>query len=515
MNYLEMLKGLLNSYISENNERRRIYTNYLVLEGLFKELLTKIDIDTNSIKNIQESKKDIINLLDGIYGRKELRDEKDAGIKGKATTLKKELEDVLNSGDVVAIGTYLEDLYDNVNIDYILCEEKVKEIVTELQNTNYLSAAAQYFIERERENKSLESKFVFSNVKVILSEYAKRGVISRKDELLLINELETYNRKVMLIENERRSFFSDEDYSKLEREREYYNRVHEEIPNILNAGFEYLEPIEIPDDRKEYLSRFVSVISGIVMTTSKDKIEEEIEKYKSNYIDQTDSRFKEEYCYMILKVLNELIDELLDCYKSLFDKDIFNSRDFRKETIDRYNMLLDKYTIIRNYYEKVKTSSFVKEKEAEDNISPIENASTKTLLYFHSFVTESKVKIISDMKNIPYEYYGRVMDLLTKFKNGELGTKELKALTDQNGCKELKDDQVRIVFLHYTDNIYWVVGAFVKKEDSGLTMYNIICKRPAPVIRNQEDLDRELDIAEKAERELKELVDTEGRKSSR
>ena len=54
---------------------------------------------------------------------------------------------------------------------------------------------------------------------------------------------------------------------------------------------------------------------------------------------------------------------------------------------------------------------------------------------------------------------------------------------------ELKDDQVRIVMKHTTNNIYCVMGVFAKKANNDRKMYRTMCNRTVTDIITTNDID--------------------------
>ena len=121
-------------------------------------------------------------------------------------------------------------------------------------------------------------------------------------------------------------------------------------------------------------------------------------------------------------------------------------------------------------------------KEIKDN---------KKLVYSTSPANPTKAKMISDMSDVPHEYYDTVLDLILKFKDGTISKTEVKHLTNNKKLvryMELKRDQVRIVFKHVKDNIYNVNGVFVKKADNDNTMYQVMASRSIQDISTEDKL---------------------------
>ena len=170
------------------------------------------------------------------------------------------------------------------------------------------------------------------------------------------------------------------------------------------------------------------------------------------------------------------------------------------------------FLIIRNYYNHIMEESDIIEEEhtISDDV--------KQLIYSCSFVGGVKPRILSDMKDVPFEYYEKVLELINSFKSGENSRDEFKALRSSKvlkGYTELRSDQIRIVLKHVKGNIYSVCGVFVKKDDNDIPMYTAMVKREIPDISTEEKLNYQLLISEYTENELEKLVKEKSRKGSR
>lgn len=142
----------------------------------------------------------------------------------------------------------------------------------------------------------------------------------------------------------------------------------------------------------------------------------------------------------------------------------------------------------------------------------------KKLIYARSDINISKTKLISDMSDIPNEYYSIVLDLLETFKKGAIGRKEITVLTNHEKFKghiELRRDQVRIILRHIKDDIYVVLGVFAKKADKDMTMYGNIINRSNPKIETEKDILVQLELSKQTEDELEKIVKEKARKNSR
>ena len=118
------------------------------------------------------------------------------------------------------------------------------------------------------------------------------GIIDNKEELLLINEIEFYNRNVAV------------DTSGVKRDVEYTKSVYDKIPNILQAGFQEHDEIQVLGNRKGTLDKFVKEIMATIKNMDNDEIVYVLESYKKYKIDDN------EYNYIINGVMNSYVSDL-------------------------------------------------------------------------------------------------------------------------------------------------------------------------------------------------------------
>ena len=81
--------------------------------------------------------------------------------------------------------------------------------------------------------------------------------------------------------------------------------------------------------------------------------------------------------------------------------------------------------------------------------------------------------------------------------------------------RELKDDQVRIFLKHVKDNVFCVFGVFAKKTNNDIRAYRTICNRSIPDVSTQEKLNQEIALGNILLNDLRKVVSTRGRKSTR
>lgn len=479
MDLTKKLIDLLNQYIEENKKIKEEYNQKRTNQTLYEDLLT-----TLKEQSLEEAKLFVPILLNTIYGNNIYVDE---------------FYNILlkpnNQEDVKQFIAKIEKEY-----------EELKRQAYQLRwriTRNYETVSSAY---RARKSISLQTEILNSkndvfNVKRIINYFGICGVISNKEEILLINEIELHNKRVASKHGPK-------------GEQDYTENLYNEIPNILTIGFQEIEDIEVSKDRRNTLDDFAKEIMNLIKYIEKEQIVELIENYKRYNIDNN------EYNYIIVKVLNSYLDDLITLYTLLLEKEIYTKRTQRIDVVKEYYTVLERYVTIMNYYNKITeyTSSNDNTDEELEEETNINNSEEKRLIYSRSETVVTKAKILSDMSDIPYEYYDTVYDLITRFKSGTISTKEVKILPNKQrlrGHLELKHDQVRILLKHVKDNIYDVLGVFAKKANNDMNAYRILMSRPTPDISTEDKLIMQLELAKHTEEELAKLVKEKSRKNGR
>ena len=473
MNYLEKLKELLNRYIEENKVLKETYSKNLVLKDLYEELLACLNYD-----KLKDNRLLIPLLFKEIYNN-------DIYLNSFYNIL------VCFNDEEVATSK-LEKLYSDINDDYMRLLTEIDSLKLRIDRSkNIVSSAHRVLLCFKHHLPVNQDKYDIFNIKRIISYFEISGVILNKEEILLINEIESYNRRVGI---------NSKDYI----EKNYVYGIYNEIPNILNAGFQPHDEIEISANRKETIEKFIREITEYIQYLNGDDIIQAVSSYHDYNLDNN------EYNYIIISLLNNYIDELYTYYELLVDKDIYMIRKNRNEIIKEYYRILDRYLILLSYYDKINKN--IDNRHNDDDLE--DNDNKKVLLYAHSNVNVTKSRLFGDMKSMPYEYYMGVYELLTNYKNNTSSKKEIKKIEVFN-CIELRDDQIRIILKHLRDDIYVIMGVFAKKDDNNRPMYKAMVSRQLPDISNDDKLNNEIKLAEIYDDELFKLINDKSRKGSR
>lgn len=480
------LKELLDKYIEEYENLKLEYEDKVTKSELYKELLSYFD---NNYDDLENNTFCIVLLLNSIYN-----------------------DNIYEKEFYKLLSRMKNDNYNKVN-EYrsfsLLIRRDYNKILEELEslknrikrNRNIVSSARRAKLSFKYNNPIEDSRYVVSDLKVIISYYETSGVISSKEAVLCINDIDLYNR---ILATQKSGNKDEEKNTK---------NIYNEIPNILNAGYEVISEPEVDIERKASLDRFTNQIINTLKYTEKDKIIELLDSYKKYDLENN------EYNYIIVKILNNYNSELIIYYQLLLEKDTHALRSNIKEIIKDYYINLNKYLIVRDFYNKI--NDFIIDEEEEDELTPEEINElkvTKRFIYSASPSNPTNAKIIKDIDDVPKEYYDTVLDLINKFKDGTIAKKEYKKLTNNKRLirfSELKRDQVRIVLKHIKDNIYNIMGVFVKKNNNDNTMYQTMANRIIPDISTEDKLNSQLELAIYTEDKLADLVKEKGRKGTR
>lgn len=332
-----------------------------------------------------------------------------------------------------------------------------------------------------------EDQHTFSNVKYIIGYYQKKGVITSKEEILLCNELEYYN-------SNRKSIFNGET----ELCDEY-----RKLPNMLNGGFEQLDDIKVASNRKSKLNGMINKIVSISDSMNDEEIISVLEQYRSFDLEEN------EFEYIINGVIRKYLYEMLDIYEFLLDKEFYSKFRDKKSLVYSYYSTMNKYLNILRYYKSLSIPEELQTELTEESI-------INQVVFARS--NSNKAKMIRDLDDIPKEYYEEIYDLFNRFQINDLSKAEYKMLSSNKkvrGYSEVKNDQIRIVLKHMKDNIYAVMGVFLKKDDNDPKTYEKMCERTLPNISTEELLQEELEFAKESVTELGQIVDDKGRKFTR
>lgn len=314
------LKELLDKYIAEYDELREEYENLKTRKQLFKELMNYFN---SGFDSIIDGKIIIDVLLDSIY---------------HDDIYKKEFYKLLYKliNRTYDAESELQNFSGIIDKDYYTLNQRLLTLESRMNRIRKTVSSARVARIAIRVKNPIEAnKYTLRDIEKIINYYELSGEITSKEAILCLNDLEFYNRNLT---SETMQNKKEEEFAK-----EQYNNV----PNILNAGYEVIEEPEVIIQRKEFLDKMVNeAINTLRYANKKEDIVRILENYERYDLENN------EYNYIIIKVLNNISNELISYYNLLLEKDTYSFRRNRREIIEDYYMELNKYLIIRDYYDK-------------------------------------------------------------------------------------------------------------------------------------------------------------------
>lgn len=221
----------------------------------------------------------------------------------------------------------------------------------------------------------------------------------------------------------------------------------------------------------------------------------------------------EEFEYIFKKILNKMISVLQGCKQSIIEKDIYDDEVLRNVVIAEYNEMKKKYEKIFYYFDneiqyyKNNNQQLIIEQESINNL-------------FYAFPPNGRESYLEkDLKDIPKEYLERVKNLLDKLKTNQLNPRESSGFGGNNRLKEvreLRSDQIRILYKKIFENNYLILGIGVKKTDNDLNMYYTISNRNQTIdLSTVEKYNRNLEVSSEVEEQINSYIQTNSRKGIR
>lgn len=469
---------LLNNYIQEYDENERNNEILLTRVQLFNELMPMIEKNYELLEN---NKLFISVLLNALYNNEVHSN----NFYNALIALKNDNEKLFYQ--------FLSDL----NFDFKDAKDKLINNKLQLDNRKSMVKSAKksiFFLNNRRP--LFNNGYMFKNIRRIINYFATKGVISNKEEILLCNELDYYNRMIM---------------KGASKEKEYSVKKHDEIPNILCCGFEMYDDIDISVSRKQRLDRFVNEIKLYEKDIPTDELVDIISTYKI----QTD--FDNEYNYIINELVKYYLFQALDYYEFLLSEGTYSDKNLRNENIELYYKTLEKYLIIKKYYDEINDLQDIEsvDEDLDEDLTDEDKSKNKIIIFSHPSSSPTKARLIFDLKDMPFEYYQTTLDLIEGYIANKVKAKSLINNKKSLKAKELRSDQIRITFRHVKNNIYCITGVFAKKANNDIKMYRTMFNRSNADVSTDDKLFQEIALGEVTLNELRELVADKARKGSR
>lgn len=456
MRNVHEIKDDLYNYVRDYNqlgiEKEMLISNNSIYEELLRVLSNCIDGDYSEVLNLSI-------CLECLYGTKYNYLE-DYIFMGKRLKMLNSDDEKLND-----LNSKIIRITNEIKEDYLKSKTRLEEVIRELSS---------------RKNKVISSRRVLSCLKY-------RQVIKKEDIAILndlLRELNYSNDDVAcIVENifvRNKSLVTGKTGIYFDIDEKY------KILDLISFGGEVFSLPYVSNPLK--LEKFAESFCAILDNCSDDSI-------LDNYVDFLPSIGKEvkdidEYAFVLINILKKIrsrLDEKIDLIK---DSDFIMDKEIKDELASDCYRLIEYYKLFRKHLdEKIECEEL--NVSVDETEQTIDNENKNNLFYLIN--TNGKCYFASDLKDIPFEYISKVLELVNKFKSGNIGNKKIKRLSYKSEFYELKDDQIRIIYKNIKDNDYLVYGVLIKKDDwkYRTEFFNIIA-RVGSISENSEEIETQL-----------------------
>lgn len=392
-----------------------------------------------------------------------------------------------------------------------ICDENAfeeKEFVINVKKfdslKNFINQQYQINIKRKEEIKK-----IYSLEKLI---FTKR-ILSKLNYSQKINGFEINNLPYVLmdanvsVENQIRIIEIIRKHNKL-----FANKIEDEnsfrktqVEMLLDIEFDKFDDVYVENNsnKKEYNNIFELYKNLIDNTDNPEDIKEIIDKPSLE-----ENPDIEKFEYVIIKLLNYYQSKMLEIKNMIYDEDCYCNKELKKEIVHEFNIIRSKYRKIMYVYNTEKLR--LERQEIIDTELPTVNN------IFFAQTSNGNIYVESDIMEIAKENLDKVKLLLNKLRTDTLAGNESKALIENKkfkGYKELRKDQIRIIYTHLGDNNYLIVGVGTKKTDNDLTLYRKMIGRN--IKYNVENIEEKIKENEKVKIKINNYIEKNQRKGSR
>lgn len=358
-------------------------------------------------------------------------------------------------------------------------------------------------------NRKEEIKKIYSLEKLI---FTKR-ILSKLNYSQKINGFEINNLPYILmdanvsVENQIRIIEIIRKHNKL-----FANKIEDEnsfrktqVEMLLDIEFDKFDDVYVENNsnKKEYNNIFELYKNLIDNTDNPEDIKEIIDKPSLE-----ENPDIEKFEYVIIKLLNYYQSKMLEIKNMIYDDDCYCNEELKKEIVHEFNIIRSKYRKIMYVYNTEKLR--LERQEIIDTELPTVNN------IFFAQTSNGNIYVESDIMEIAKENLDKVKLLLNKLRTDTLVGNESKALIENKkfkGYKELRKDQIRIIYTHLGDNNYLIVGVGTKKTDNDLTLYKKMIDRN--INYDVENIEEKIKENEKIKIKINNYIEKNQRKGSR
>ena len=422
---LSKLINLLQFELSKEKKKQQQLDSLTLTYDLYKEILNY----TDNIDSILENKDIILIILDTLDRDIQLTMTKKISV--IELFKRKQMTDLKSYSNAVAV---IEKLVSTIRKNYIELSMQISETKKELEKDNSNNRIFELIL------KKIEyGQYISYNLIEHLTHYLEEKKVSSVELIIYLENIRIYNKNI---------------YEKIHHLPKNYKN---DILDMLSLGFEKLDYSEI--DYNAEIAKKADFHYSLLKYQK--NLDEYLIEIKNEITDPNDLQLF--YILMINKIQNEILG-LISLIK---DKEFYIDDQAKNEIVFSYRRLLKIYLFFRDaYFNTIKI---------EEQASPVK----ANIIFAQN--PNGKCYFLKDLKSVNNEYLAKVLELIEKLQNGNLANKNIAGFTSlYKEFKKLKDDQIRIVLHQINPSLYCVMGVGVKKDNTGDSLYSLICARKYP-----------------------------------
>ena len=399
------------------------------------------------------------------------------------------------TSNIMQISLNLSAIYDNeeaLKIEMVLrglLRDTLKYKGNPLFQEEYIKSSRKlkgiyYRFRNEREilnNKNIELRNMLNKYEkyVYKLNYGQRFGKEQIKDIQEFLEKEGINKKVSIFILE--SLFTRNNEIANSTPREFMNsRIYKEkLYKLLNIGFEkYDTRIKNYSNEKE-LSDMDVLINNTIECWDKY-----YEMFDTNDFGcqlptlETYDKFKLYNFYVLFmeKLQNKMFEQL----ENIQDKDFFMDLNTKKEIIFDFNKYKNLYLFVRNFYDQIFDKMMEEIRLKSNETEEILEENVNKVLFLKNDSDEAF--IMKDLQKTNPEYLPKVAKLLKDKKAGytvdqKNTDKQIVSNDKFKQFRELKDDQIRIIYRYLSDNKVLIIGCGTKKDNVDYKMLNKMADR--------------------------------------
>ena len=413
-----------------------------------------------------------------------------------------EIINIMESNDIDSINTNLSKI--NINLSIIYGEEEalkiemnIRKLLRDISNykdnpffeEEYTKSSRKlrgiyYRFRNEKEilnNKNIELKEMLNKYEkyVYKLNYGQRFGKDQIKDIQAFLEKEGINKKVSLFILELLFIRNNEIANSTPREFMNSKIYKDKLYKLLNIGFEKY------DDRiKNYSTEKELCEMGILIDNTIDCWDKYYKIFDTNDFGcqlptlETYDKFKL-YNYYVL-FMEKLQNKMLEQLDNIQDKDFFMDLETKREIIFDFNKYKNLYLFVRNFYDDIFDKIIEEMRLKSNEEEQIVEEDVNKILFLRN--DSDEVFLMKDLDKTNPEYLPKIVKLLKDKKAGytvdqKNTDKQIVSNDKLRQFRELKDDQIRIIYRYLSDNKVFIIGCGTKKDNVDYKLLNTMGKR--------------------------------------